>query len=63
MDKRGKDIIEALFSYFKKEPDKLPESTKKLYSAKGICVLGDYIAGMTDRYAINQYDQMISLLK
>lgn len=29
MDKRGKDIIESLFLYFKREPDKLPESTKK----------------------------------
>ncbi|MBP8641114.1 MAG: hypothetical protein KBI01_09525, partial [Oscillospiraceae bacterium] len=61
MDRRGMDIIESLFLYFKKEPDKLPESTKQLYSGKGICVLGDYIAGMTDRYALNQYYQMINL--
>lgn len=61
MDKRGASIIETLFIYYKKDPNKLPESTRLLYSTKGISVLGDYISGMTDRYALIQYEQMINL--
>ena len=65
MDKRGKIIIESLFDFYKEHPYKLPDKTFNRYSTcSGVDktnVIADYISGMTDRYALEQYDNMINL--
>jgi len=61
MDRRGKDIISTLYNYFKDFPEKLPESTRKKYEDYGIIVISNYISGMTDRYAIQEYNNIIKL--
>ena len=43
---RGKEIIKKLYSYFLKNPDKMPPSFSR--DERGVV---DYIAGMTDNYA------------
>lgn len=61
MDRRGEDIVTTLFSYYKDNPQRLPNGTYELYKQNGIIVIGDYISGMTDRYALEQYDELIDL--
>jgi len=53
MSENGKETIHLLFQYFEKNPFKIPDSYLEREKEEGrdriIC---DYIAGMTDRYAI-----------
>jgi dGTPase len=53
----GKKIIKFLFAKIKKNPSKF--INKKIYKTnnleRNIC---DYVAGMTDRYAINLYNSL-----
>ena len=53
----GKKIIKKLFLSIKKNPEKYINVSKydKSNIARSIC---DYIAGMTDRYAINLYNKI-----
>ncbi|HNX65187.1 MAG TPA: deoxyguanosinetriphosphate triphosphohydrolase [Oscillospiraceae bacterium] len=56
---KAKMLVEKLYYYFLKNPDKLPDEykaiTKKFDKDRAVC---DYIAGMTDGYAINLYTQL-----
>ena len=53
----GRKIIKILFSQIKKDPKKYINIKK--YSNSNIeRIICDYIAGMTDRYAINLYNQI-----
>lgn len=53
MSENGKETIHLLFQYFEKNPSKIPDSYLEREKEEGrdriIC---DYIAGMTDRYAV-----------
>ena len=53
----GKKIIKKLFFSIRKNPDKYINVSKydKTNVARSIC---DFIAGMTDRYAINLYKKI-----
>jgi len=55
MSDQGKEIIYVLFDYFMKHPDKIPSSYLEREGEEGrhriVC---DYIAGMTDRYAMEK---------
>jgi len=55
--KRGEKIIKLLFSRINKHPIKfIKKNTLKMHSKeRSIC---DFIAGMTDRYAINLYNSL-----
>ena len=55
--REGEKIIKLLFSRIKKQPLKfIKRNTLKMYSKeRSIC---DFIAGMTDRYAINLYNSL-----
>ncbi|MFQ7472628.1 MAG: deoxyguanosinetriphosphate triphosphohydrolase [Anaerovoracaceae bacterium] len=52
-------VITSLFDYYVKNPDKLPE---ELYNMRDEFELEelvkDHIAGMTDRYAVNMFDEL-----
>jgi len=49
-------VISSLYDYFLKHPEKLPEDIFALADVDGIHVaVKDYIAGMTDRFALNLY--------
>ena len=52
-------IIEDLFFYFKKHPDRFLEEAglKDFYDEEERCI-ADFISGMTDRFAINLYDKL-----
>ncbi len=52
-------LLEALFGYFMKNPDKIPDEYKKYLDTNSTQrVVADYIAGMTDRYALEKYDEI-----
>lgn len=52
-------VISQLYNYFLEHPEKLPEDNARLLAADGKnVVVKDYIAGMTDRYALNLYSDL-----
>lgn len=58
---KAKNIIEQLYRYYLDNYDKLPEEHKKLYRDNIFSkedIICDYIAGMTDRYAVNLFKDL-----
>ncbi len=56
MSTKAKMIIEGLFDYYLEDSRQLPMgSQKRLRNEPEKIVIADYIAGMTDRYAMNEY--------
>ena len=52
-------VIKSLYEYLIKNPDKLPEDLQEIAAANGINeAVKDYIAGMTDRFALNVYTDL-----
>lgn len=55
MSERGKETIFLLFKHFESHPESIPESYRNREEEEGrMRVICDYIAGMTDRYAIEK---------
>lgn len=58
-EKKARKLLAALFEYYHKNPDDLPEEYKILAEKEGtetgVC---DYIAGMTDRYAVMKFQEL-----
>lgn len=58
---QGAQVIEEMFDYYLEHPEKMPvayaELTKSLPKHRVIC---DYIAGMTDHYALRLHKEMLS---
>lgn len=56
---KAKAMIERLYMYFLRYPDKLPDEYKKIMAKfdkdRAVC---DYIAGMTDVYSVNLYNEL-----
>lgn len=53
------NIIKSLYNYYLENPAKLPPETFALSQEYGVEeVVKDHIAGMTDRYAMNLYDEL-----
>jgi dGTPase len=58
-DAKSQDLLASLFEYFKENPEKMPKLYFDNIERDGIgrCVC-DYISGMTDRYAIQVYQNI-----
>lgn len=56
---KGQEMLTQLFEYFVKYPEKMPELYRRNVEVEGVrrCVC-DYISGMTDRYAIELYNEL-----
>lgn len=54
---KAKNIISMLYDYYDDHPEKLPDNIKEIQGTKNqeIC---DYIAGMSDIYAINEFKKI-----
>lgn len=54
--------IGALFRYFAATPEELPDEWRShcagAFGVETVRVVADYIAGMTDRYALDKYDRL-----
>ncbi|MBI3408329.1 MAG: deoxyguanosinetriphosphate triphosphohydrolase [Planctomycetes bacterium] len=56
MAHKGRRILEALFTEYSRHPEQLPNRYRqRLHSLPAARVVGDYLAGMTDRYAQDEY--------
>lgn len=52
-------VISSLYNYFLKRPDRLPEDMRRIAREEGNAVAAkDYVAGMTDRFALNIYHEL-----
>ncbi|WP_039939783.1 deoxyguanosinetriphosphate triphosphohydrolase [Leptospira noguchii] len=59
MSDYGKKVIESLFDYFLKHPEKIPDTYKERIEEESLHrVISDYVAGMTDRYAEKIYQSL-----
>jgi dGTPase len=52
-------MLAALFEAYRADPGRLPPEWRPVGEAGAIRAIGDFIAGMTDRYAIRQYRDLI----
>lgn len=56
---KAKELLFKLFEYYVKNPDKMPEMYRRNIESESVerCVC-DFISGMTDRYAIEMYNDI-----
>ena len=59
MTNNAQHIIKILFDYFKDDPKRIPKDFKKDTTDTFERTISDYIAGMTDRFAINLHNNLI----
>ena len=59
-EEKAKHVVRELYTYYMDKPDKLPETyLNELEQGEDkVQVVCDYIAGMTDRYAIHTYGEL-----
>ena len=58
-EKKAKDMLKRLYEYYYTHPDALPEDFQPQLSFDGMeRTVCDYIAGMTDHYAITVYSDI-----
>lgn len=58
-ESKAKDIIRALYTYYNEHPEKLPADFIPQLDFDGMArVVCDYIAGMTDKYAVYKYEEI-----
>ncbi len=58
-DKKAQNVIFTLFDTFMKHPEKMSPDTKEMIDRFGLeQTVTDYIAGMTDNYAIYQFNEL-----
>ena len=56
---KARSMLQALFEYYLKHPEKLPADFIPQLDFDGMPrVICDYIAGMTDKYAVAKYEQL-----
>ena len=61
MNNKARYIIQRLFAAFKSEIKLLPDEYQRKFKKEGHQVIADYIAGMTDRYAIKEYQRLFTI--
>jgi dGTPase len=65
MDKRGELMVATLFNYYRDDVRRLPSPTYEKYNLERIenplIVIADYISGMTDRYAMQEYQKIVDV--
>ncbi len=56
---KAQKVLSELFAAFSAHPDLLPESFRRAAEQEGVPrAVADYIAGMTDRFAIDEYERL-----
>ena len=57
-DARGQWLIESLFAAYRADPTRLPERFRQRVDEQGLDrVIGDYLAGMTDRFCVAECER------
>jgi len=64
MQVKAEKLIADLFNAYRAEPSILPDSAQQLINKRGLeRTICDYIAGMTDRYAIEEHQKLFDPLE
>ncbi len=64
MQVKAERIISDLFTAYKSEPVTLPDHVQRFIETRGLeRTICDYIAGMTDRYAIEEHEKLFNPLE
>ena len=59
MSFKSQKVINELFHIYTEHPETLPETYKELIEQQGIIrTVTDFIAGMTDRFALEEYRKL-----
>lgn len=61
MSNKARHTIEKLFTAFSSDRQLLPVKYQKKFEQEGHQAIADYIAGMTDRYAIKEYQRLFTI--
>jgi dGTPase len=61
MSSKARRIVSALFDAFIEEPDLLPPEFQERAAQDKARAIADYIAGMTDRYAMREYRRLFAV--
>jgi len=62
MANKSEEIISRIFDTYQKNPSALPPAVQQLIPEKGLgTAICDYIAGMTDRFAIDEYQRLFDV--
>ncbi len=57
-EKKARGVIEGLYQVYSEHPDLIPRSSKNASATRDVQILTrDYIAGMSDRYAVAKYTE------
>lgn len=56
---RAERLVQLLYEFFRDSPDQMSPEFFSDYQTHGIESVKDYIAGMTDRYAINRFKELM----
>jgi dGTPase len=58
--RRAQDALREMFELFVKTPERLPEKFRRLAEIYGVHrAVGDYLAGMTDRFALDEHARLM----
>ncbi|MEE8721593.1 MAG: deoxyguanosinetriphosphate triphosphohydrolase [Eggerthellaceae bacterium] len=55
---KGRRLLTQLFDYYMEHPDEVPQEYRDISSGDDLRAVVDYIAGMTDRYAIWRFNDL-----
>ncbi len=56
---KAQDMLRRLFDYYRGDPDRLPDEFQEIRVKEGVDrAVCDYIAGMTDKYAVEKFGQV-----
>jgi dGTPase len=58
---KARRIVQELFEAFQHEPRLLPPDFQEQFQRDGLRAIADYVAGMTDRYAIREYRRLFAV--
>jgi dGTPase len=65
MQRKARQVVQELFTGLLEQPDCLPPDWQARAGAAGDArtaeAIGDYIAGMTDRFALDEHDRLFQL--
>lgn len=56
---RAERLVQLLYEFFRDSPDQMSQEYFADYQTYGIESVKDYIAGMTDRYAVNRFKELL----
>ncbi len=56
---KAEKMVEVIYNYYLEHPEQMPELYQRVWRQEGLVqAVVDYVAGMTDRFIIHQFEQM-----